>query len=108
MTNTTFPLDKICDALNLLQLHGVIGDNTADGELGQWLIENDLTTNDLNNYRYEQASRERINELASFFLLSHNDDAKELATTLVYHHCDGARADEVDNLISEFKEAYES
>jgi hypothetical protein len=99
-----FPLDKITDALDVLQNYGVIGDNQADHCLGEWLEENGLTADDLNNYQQPHATIEKLNELASCLLLSHNNDARELAQTLAYHHTGGARPDEVEALLKEFKE----
>ena len=41
MTTTTYPLHKITEALDILQEHGVLEDNTADHALGCWLEENE-------------------------------------------------------------------
>ena len=56
MTTTTYPLHKITEALDILQEHGVLEDNTADHALGCWLEENDLTCDDLNSTQPERAN----------------------------------------------------
>ena len=104
MTNTTFPLDKICDALDLLQQHGVISDNTSEHELGEWLIENDLTCADLNSYSPEVASEEQLLPLVKAILQTYEDDAREMAWSLAFALTDGGRADELDAVLGDFAE----
>ena len=103
-TTTTLPLDKISQALDVLQNHGVIGDNEADHALGEWLEANGLTCADLNNYRQPRADEAQMETLATYVLTSHNDDHRDLAISLAYHLTDGERPDAVANLIADYKE----
>ncbi len=49
MTTTLLPIDSILAALDLLINHRVLEESEADFRLNQWLEENNLTVNDLNN-----------------------------------------------------------
>ena len=101
---TSFPLDKIASAFDLLQQHGVISDNNADTELGEWLNDNGLTDDDLNNYEKPRADDTQMEMLADYLLISHTDDARDLALSLAYHCTDGGHPDAVADLIAVFKD----
>lgn len=104
MATTSFPLDKITEALDVLQQHGVIGDNTADHSLGCWLEENDLTCDDLNNYQPERASDEEMSELITCYTRLFESDPREAIVDLAYLRTDNGRREDVLYYITEFKE----
>lgn len=104
MTSTTFPLDKITEALDVLQEHGVIDDSTADHSLGCWLEDNGLTDDDLNNFEPEQATREEMGELIDYYCNKFYYDKKGAIRELAYVLTSGGRRDEALYYIEEFKE----
>ena len=101
---TTFPLDKIADALDVLQQHGVLDDDTADYALGSFLEENNLTDDDINNYRPEQANDEEMSELITCYTRLFESDPRESVIELAYVRTQGGRRDEVLYYTTEFKE----
>ena len=101
---TTFPLDKITDALDVLQEHGVLDNDTADHRLGEWLEENSLTDDDLNNYRPEQANDEEMSELITCYTRLFESDPRESLIELAYVRTSGARRDEVLYYTQEFQQ----
>ena len=101
---TTFPLDKITDALDVLQEHGVLSNNTADHRLGEWLEENSLTDDDINNFRPEQASDDEMSELITCYTRLFESDPREAVIELAYLRTAGGRRDEVLSYTTEFKE----
>ena len=99
---TTFPLDKISEALDVLQDHGVIGDNDADHSLACWLHENDLTCADLNNYKPECASEEQLLPLVQSILDKYENDERNMAWSLAYFITDGGRASMLQEALEDF------
>ena len=104
MTTTTLPLDKISEAFDVLQEHGIIDDNLADHELGCWLEKNDLTCDDLNNYQPERATDSEMSELIACYERLFETDPREAIIELAYVRTSGARRDEVLEYTQEFKQ----
>ena len=103
-TTTTLPLDKVTEALDVLQEHFVLDDSTADNILGLWLENNDLTDEVLNNYQPERATDSEMSELIACYERLFESDPREAIVELAYVRTSGGRRDEVLEYTQEFKE----
>ena len=104
MTTTTLPLDKVTEALDVLQEHGIIDDDTADHSLSCWLEDNDLTDDDLNNYQPERASDEEMSELIACYERLFESDPREAVIELAYVRTNGGRREDVLYFTQEFQQ----
>ncbi len=96
-------MSRICEALDLLQDHGVLGDNQADHSLGCWLEENELTCDDLNaeTPRATDEQQQAFTNLVRASFESNPDDAYEVIAGLLTHRFE---AEATADLIAEYRE----
>ncbi len=106
-TTNTLPLDKISEALDVLQNHGVIGDDEADHALGCFLEENDLTDDDLNSYQPDIASEDAMLPLVKSILQTYECDVREMAWSLAFSLTDGGRVENLEEVLGDFADTEE-
>lgn len=96
-------MPRICEALDLLQEHGVLGDNTVDHSLGCWLEERGLTCDDLNAepQRATDTQQQTFTELVRASFESNPDEVFEVLAGLFTH---GFEAEATADLITEYTE----
>lgn len=104
MITHDYPLDKITEALDILQEHGVISDNLADEELSCWLEARGLTCDDLNNYHPALATTEQQQAFTKLVRASFDSDPREAFEVLAGQISNGFEADATAKLIDEYKE----
>ena len=100
---TKYPMSRICEALDLLQEHEVLGDNTADHNLGCWLEERGLTCDDLNAEpaRATDTQQQAFTNLVRASFESNPDGAYEVIAGLITHNFE---AEATADLIAEYTE----
>lgn len=103
MTTTTYPVQEISRALDVLQDNGVISDNLADHELGCWMEERGLTCADLNAEpaRASEAQQQRITRLIE---MSFESDPRDAYVVLASLMTDCFESEKVADLIADYQD----